>query len=63
MTVFDLIKVTELRDQLNRSEGESWDQLFQQIRLFCDCEFPDGSSTCKEDFFGHMCIFCGRNDY
>jgi len=67
MTVFDLIIVQDLCEQMNNlpptSHLDQWKDLFAEIKQKCDCKFPDGTSTWVSYRLGNMCQFCSRNDY
>lgn len=64
MNLFDLIKITDLAQQLNNPNQQllsdlQWVTMFQKIIKMCDCTMPDGSSTLDRN--GH-CRFCGRSN-
>jgi hypothetical protein len=72
MTVFDLIIVQDLRNQIEKCKWvktSQYKKLIAQIKQKCDCKFPDDTSTRKQTFFteqlrlGPVCQFCGKSDY
>jgi hypothetical protein len=71
MTVFDLIIVRDLIEQMKNmpvsQRGHTgsgpWRDLFNQVHQRCDCHWPDGTSTKRRNAFGLKCWFCSRSDY
>jgi hypothetical protein len=66
MNVFDMMKVTDILQQLKSASLGHRNQtthLYEQLRDICDCKYPDDTSTWVSRFFGSQCAICGRNDY